>query len=258
MKNTKTYSVVFVIPCFNEENRLDLKTYSDSLKQNSHVKLLLVNDGSKDNTIELLNYLNSAYPSQVNILSLKKNKGKAEAIRSGVKHLKKVNPNIDYIGYIDADLATTIDEALNLVEYLHKNKQVEMTFGSRVLMVGTIISRNRFRHFIGRFVATLISNLLRLTIYDSQCGAKVFSNNLAQFVFDEPFISKWLFDVEIIARILCENEKFGEKIMKEIPLNQWIDKGESKVSSLYVFRMFYDLFKIYKSYPKLTKRPKLF
>jgi dolichyl-phosphate beta-glucosyltransferase len=247
-------SVVIVIPCFNEGNRLDLEAYRVSLRSNKHLKLVLVNDGSTDQTSERLDDLQSMFSGQIEILSLAVNKGKAEAIRAGVLYALKSETNFESIGYIDADLAASIDEYLSLANYLSMNNYCQMVFGARVLMVGTNISRNSYRHYIGRIVATIVSKTLRLSVYDTQCGAKVFTRDLAKFVFKESFISKWLFDVEIFARILGEEKKYGEKVMKEIPLNNWVDKGGSKVSSLYFFRMFYDLFKISKRYPALKKR----
>ncbi len=258
MENSLPSSVLIIIPCFNEKNRFDVTRYSDSLHSNKHAYLLFVDDGSTDRTREKLDLLKSMFSTQVDILSLEVNKGKAEAIRAGVHHSMKNNQHFDYICYIDADLATSVDEILSIADYLSLNEHIKMAFGSRILMVGTNISRNRYRHYIGRIIATLIANLLRLQVYDTQCGAKVFSKELAQFVFKDCFISKWLFDVEIFARVLCEKERYGQEVMKEIPLNAWIDKGESKVSSFYIFKMFYDLFKINRSYPKLYKRTKLF
>jgi hypothetical protein len=75
---------------------------------------------------------------------------------------------------------------------------------------------------------------------------------MAARVFETPFITRWLFDVEILARIIGI---FGrvriEEVVVEVPVKSWIDKGGSKLSWTYGFRVFYDLWRIrnhYKSF----------
>ena len=69
---------IFIIPCFNEENRLDIEKYSTSLKNNNQIHILFVNDGSTDNTLKVLEKLVADFPVQIEILNLSNNKGKAE------------------------------------------------------------------------------------------------------------------------------------------------------------------------------------
>jgi len=101
---------------------------------------------------------------------------------------------------------------------------------------------------VGR-LATVISKSLKLSIYDSQCGCKIFNPHLANKIFDHPFLSKWLFDVEIFFRAI---KIFGKenikKHIKEIPLREWVDTPDSKVSPWYFFRLWWDLYKISKNY----------
>lgn len=255
MNQVQLNNVVFIIPCYNEAGRIDIKKYSESLHNNPQVQILFVNDGSSDNTISSLKSLEEKFPTRIDILDLKKNVGKAEAVRAGMQfQFNKKDTNIPYIGYLDADLATSLEEGIILSKYLTENKQLKFAFGSRISKVGSKIVRKSHRHLIGRFIATLISIILNLSVYDTQCGAKVFTMDLAEYVFDKPFISKWLFDVEIFARILTDNQKFGEENMIEIPLNEWIDQDGSKVQMTYVFKMFIDLYNIRASYPELRKR----
>ena len=110
----------------------------------------------------------------------------------------------------------------------------------------------RFSSFlIGRIVATFISNILGIKVYDTQCGCKVFKSSLVDTLFGDPFVSKWLFDVELFSRMLCAygKEEALEK-MDEIPVKQWIDKGDSKVKLSYALRLWYDLFVIHKNHNK--------
>ena len=127
-----------------------------------------------------------------------------------------------------------------------------LAFGSRISKIDTTIDRKKARHYIGRIIATLISNQLKLPIYDTQCGCKIFDKDLSEKVFSEKFISKWLFDVEIFHRIiiLYSEEKMGD-IAREIPLKSWIDYDESKVKITYFFKLWLDLYQIHKTYKPL-------
>ncbi len=117
------------------------------------------------------------------------------------------------------------------------------------MKIGSTIKRNTKRFFIGRIIATFISNILDLKVYDTQCGCKIFSKELAAQLFREKFISKWLFDVELFKRMLAiyGKETALEKMI-EIPLKKWIDKGDSKVKFSYFFKLWVDLIKINNAY----------
>lgn len=257
MEQNLKYKSKFIIPCYNEETRIEIEAYGIFLRNNETIKFLFVNDGSTDNTLEVIEKLKSQFPLQIDILNLSNNKGKAEAVRLGVQYVLSQNGDNDYIGYFDADMATSLEEDALLFDQLAKNKQIKFAFGSRISKVGSTIIRKTYRHIIGRLIATFISNILKLRVYDTQCGAKVFTKDVAQFVFDKPFISKWLFDVEIFARLLCETDRYSEKNMLEVPLILWIDQDGSKVKMSYFFKLFIDLYLINKSYPELKNRPKM-
>lgn len=254
MEKTRKPIVHFIIPCYNEAKRLDIGQYSTSLFSFPTLRILFVNDGSSDDTISLLLNLREKFPRQVEVLSLKENKGKANAVRAGMYYEFEKDDDFDCIGYLDADLATSIEEGMSISKRLLKNSKTGFAFGSRISKVGSHIDRKPFRHIIGRIIATLISNILRLRVYDTQCGAKLFTKKTAQTAFMEPFISKWLFDVEIFARLLCADPKHSEQRMLEIPLDNWIDKDGSKVKITYIFSLFFDLYKIRMKYPMLRKR----
>jgi glycosyltransferase involved in cell wall biosynthesis len=254
MEKTRKPIVHFVIPCYNEAKRLDIGQYSTSLFAFPTLRLLFVNDGSSDDTMKLLLNLREKFPRQVEVLNLKTNKGKANAVRAGMYYEFEKNDELDCIGYLDADLATSIEEGMAISKILFKGKKTDFAFGSRISRVGSHIDRKPFRHLVGRVIATIISNILRLRVYDTQCGAKLFTKEAAKTAFIEPFISKWLFDVEIFARLLCADPKHGEEKMLEIPLKNWIDKEGSKVKITYFFTLFLDLYKIRMKYPMLKKR----
>lgn len=243
----QTPHTFIVIPCYNEENAFT-NEYSNFLENYPEATICFVNDGSTDNTLVLLEQLKQKYPNQIELLPLQKNVGKAEAVRQGVQYCIK-EFNFKYIGYLDADLATTLEEFM-LVENNLEN-DIVFCFGSRIRKIGSTIERENSRFLIGRIVATFISNILDIKVYDTQCGCKVFTKEIAQLLFEKEFISKWLFDVELFFRMLNHFGKENALLkMKEIPLNSWIEKGNSKVKPTYFFKLWLDLYNIKKKYTK--------
>ena len=212
--------------------------------------MCFVDDGSMDKTQDHLQNLEQDYPNQVEIVLMPKNKGKAEAVRSGIFHCNHTF-NARHIGFLDADLATSFDEILRIYGHIQEPEHYTFVFGSRILKMGSVIKRTKFRFVVGRVIATLISSLLRLKVYDTQCGAKVFERDLADKLFAEKFISKWLFDVELFFRMIqLYGREEATKRMIEIPLRLWIDKGDSKVRLGYFFKIWFDLFRIKRRYKK--------
>ena len=122
--------------------------------------------------------------------------------------------------------------------------------GSRVKRLGANIKRFKWRHFSGRFIATIISEfILNLPVYDTQCGAKIIDSSVAKIIFEKEFLSKWLFDVELFFRIIKFYGRTEANVkMKEFALNEWVDKGDSKVKLSYFFVLWFDLLKIKKTY----------
>ncbi|TDD95987.1 glycosyltransferase [Flavobacterium cellulosilyticum] len=248
---SKQNNISIVIPCYNEEKGISNSEYSTFLDNKPDVFICFVNDGSTDKTLEALSILKSKYVSQIHILTLEKNSGKAEAVRTGITFCNQ-NLQHQYIGYLDADLATTLEEFVELRNYLHDG--IVFSFGSRIRKIGSLIERQNSRFLIGRVVATLISNILDIKVYDTQCGSKLFTREISEKLFNEEFISKWLFDVEIFFRMihLFGKEKAIKK-MYEVPLKLWVEKGDSKVKFTYGFKLWFDLFKIRRKYRKLQK-----
>lgn len=244
-----------IIPCYNEEKGISNNEYSNFLKNNPEASICFVNDGSTDTTLEILNVLKSKHETQIHILSLEKNSGKAEAVRIGMNYCN-LNFQHQYIGYLDADLATTLEEFIDLRNYIRE--EVVFCFGSRIRKIGSTIERENSRFLIGRVVATFISNILDIKVYDTQCGSKLFTKEISEKLFEKEFISKWLFDVELFYRMinLFGKEKAIEK-MHEVPLKLWVEKGDSKVKMSYFFKLWFDLFEINRKYKKISRNIKL-
>ena len=141
---------------------------------------------------------------------------------------------------------TVIPEFLK--ELKRKNDLV-LVMGARVQLLGRIIARNKIRHYLGRVFATLASIVLKLPVYDTQCGAKLFVTTEAiAFAFNAPFISRWIFDVELIARLVFKSRVNAFKSICEFPLEEWHDVKGSKIRLADFWIAICDLGRIYYLY----------
>ncbi|HEV7922041.1 MAG TPA: glycosyltransferase [Thermoanaerobaculia bacterium] len=243
-------NVVIVVPCYNEEQRLDVEQFRRFAADGHRVDFCFVNDGSADGTLRVLQALHAEDPSRFLVVNLEQNEGKAEAVRRGI--LAAAERGADLIGFWDADLATPLSELPSFLDVFAARPEIQMVFGARVRLLGREISRNPSRHYFGRVGATLISQTLGLAVYDTQCGAKLFrtGENL-RAVFSTPFLSRWIFDVEIIARyVKLLGRDRAAKSIYELPIRVWHDVHGSKVKSTDFLRALRDLRKIRKAYRK--------
>lgn len=222
-------SVGVVIPCYNEESRLSGKEFADFVQQNLGYHLCFVNDGSKDNTLAVLNELRKGREDYISIYDCEKNGGKAEAVRLGVLHLAK-NQHLDYIGYLDADLSTDFQDFEDLVKTI-ETSQFKIVSGSRISRMGANITKESARKIISMTINLIIRMILGMSFRDTQCGAKIMTKEIANNMFNEPFVTRWIFDVEIFLRM----KKFYGKhqvqnYICEQPLKRWIHADGSKLS----------------------------
>lgn len=246
-----TGETVIIVPCYNEADRLDVAAYEQFLVGSSDVSLLFVDDGSQDNTSQVLEQLRAAHPGQVSVLGLATNVGKAEAVRRGVKLALRRSPAM--VGYWDADLATPLDAILDFRDVLTTHHALELVMGSRVALLGRQIRRNWKRHLLGRAFATTASLVLKLPVYDTQCGAKLFRiTHRTAALFERPFCTRWIFDVELLARMIARQGVAGgsrvEDIVYEYPLHHWEDVGGSRLKSHDFIVAVTDLMAIYWQY----------
>ena len=218
-----------IIPCHNEAHRLDRKAVEAFIQSTPTIDLMMVDDGSVDSTVEILQALRSTTSGRLHVLCLASNQGKAEAVRAGVHAVLALN-RFDVVGFCDADLATPLSEMVRLTEVLDE-RDADMIYGCRLLRLGADIHRSKTRHYLGRLFATVVSSMLGLPVYDTQCGAKVFRAAIACELFEAEFSSRWLFDVELLARYL---QSYGRELtlskVIEAPLNVWIDHPGSKLA----------------------------
>jgi len=240
--------LALVIPCYDEEHRLPVDELRRFAVPGLDLELVLVNDGSRDGTLQLLEKLHDEDPKRFTVVNLAQNSGKAEAVRQGILAALETKP--DYTGFWDADLATPLNELPAFVEILDTRPNVQMVMGARVRLLGRDISRQASRHYFGRMGATLISQTLHLAVYDTQCGAKLFRATAdTRHVFSTPFISRWIFDVEVIARyVRLWGRDVAARSIVEVPVRQWHDVKGSKLKSNDFARALRDLWRIRRAY----------
>lgn len=229
--------VAIVVPCYNEAGRLRVEALC-VLAETARCHVVVVDDGSTDATAALLAEA-AAADARVHVLPQARNRGKGEAVRQGL--LWATDAGYDMVGFCDADFATPAHELARLVEACHAGNAVVL--GSRVGLLGHEIERSLPRHYTGRVFGTLSSIILGFQVYDTQCGAKVFQAGRAlRAAIDEPFASRWAFDVELLGRLAHQHGSTAEFL--EVPLLEWHDVAGSKLSLSASLRATADLFRI--------------
>lgn len=218
-----------VIPCYNEEERLLSKEFTDFISTNTGYHLCFVNDGSKDGTLGVLNELRKGREDFITVYDCEKNGGKAEAVRLGMLHMAK-HDDLDYIGFLDADLSTDLRDFDDLVKTI-ENSDFKIVSGSRISRMGADITKESARKIISMTINFIIRKILGMNFKDTQCGAKIFRKDVIDLSFGEKFVTQWIFDVEIFKRMtLYFGTEKAKSYICEQPLKRWIHADGSKLS----------------------------
>jgi glycosyltransferase involved in cell wall biosynthesis len=221
--------VVVVVPCYDEASRLRPSAFGE-LFTGEDICAIFVDDGSTDGTLEILHRIQDAHPGRVEVLALPDNGGKSNAVATGMR--AALGADATWVGYLDADLAVSIGEWRRVTA--ERNEAVDGIVASRVRLLGRAIDRKLYRHLVGRVFATYASALLRLPVYDTQCGGKLFrATPVLAAALDEPFTTRWLFDVEILARLLypvAPLQGIDPSRLVEVPLRSWQDVAGSALA----------------------------
>ncbi len=240
--------VGIIIPCYNEEKRLNVNAFINFIQSTNKYHLCFVNDGSSDKTIDVLKNMQRQNPYKISVIDIQQNSGKAAAVRTGSKYLYNKG-SIDYIGFIDADLSTDFNDFEELSNTLSNNENLNMVFGSRAKEASKNIEKDGIRSVISKIINMLVLFILKLPIQDTQCGAKVYKASLVPIIFKNKFFSRWLFDIEMFLRM---KKHFGKKnIMKRIleqPLKRWIHVDDSKLGFKDSIQIPYRLLTIWLQY----------
>lgn len=218
-----------VIPCYNEEDRLLSTEFTNFIDKNSGYYLCFVNDGSKDNTLEVLHNLRKGREDFITVFNCEKNGGKAEAVRLGMLHMAE-KTDLDFVGFLDADLSTDLKDFDDLVSTI-ENSNFKIVSGSRITRMGANITKESARKIISMTINFIIRKILGMNFKDTQCGAKIFRKDVIHLAFNKKFVTKWIFDVEIFKRMSMHYgiEK-AKSYICEKPLKRWIHADGSKLS----------------------------
>ena len=242
---------IVVVPCFNESRRLNMRAIQDFGRRTECAELLFVNDGSRDETLELLEHLNASNPRRFSFLHLAQNGGKAEAVRQGM--LMSLRAGADYVGFWDADLATPLADIEPFCRILDGKPHIDVVIGTRMRLLGHAIDRRPLRYLLGRLFANTASMALGVRLFDTQCGAKLFrsSSELAALL-SQPFSTRWIFDVEMFARMKQlrrgSQQPPLEQAIYEFPLDAWRDVAGSNVKGRDFAKASWELACIYWKY----------
>ena len=257
-----TPELVLVVPCYNEAARLDPEAFVRFAGTHPGVQIVVVDDGSTDGTAEILDRIGAAAPGSLAVLRQPDNRGKGEAVRAGMLAALSRRPRV--IGFFDADLSTPLQAVDDFLAVLRTRPAVDLVLGSRVMLMGRDIRRRPARHYLGRVFATAVSHALDLPVYDTQCGAKMLRVNAATAsLFAAPFRSRWVFDVELIARYLRLPAAPGEPARRdriyELVLPAWHDRPGSKLRWFDFPRAMVDLGHIWRerlAYDRTAQHPR--
>lgn len=221
-----------VIPAYNEEKRLlpTLNKVSEYLsRQDFSYEIILVDDGSTDNTLQIVNNF-ANLSNNVLVFANEQNKGKGYSVRKGM-----LSAGGEYIFFTDADLSTPIEELEKCLPYLKNGYDV--VIGSRSMPSSDIVIHQPwYRERMGKIFNFMVNLVLLKGIIDTQCGFKGFRREVVKTIFSRCKIDGFSFDVEA----LYLSRKFNFKI-KEIPI-RWENSALSKVSPIrHSIQMFKDL-----------------
>lgn len=237
---------VVVVPCYKESKRLNTNQYLSELDKFSS-NVVLVDDGSPDDTFKILKNLEQNGSDRFVAIKKPINAGKAEAVRTGMNYAIEKYPNAKYVGFMDADLAVKFSEVPSMIDCFTKNKEINTVIGVRSRLAGHKVDRSFPVYALQRVIAQMGGALFSPKVTDTQCGAKFFDAKVVKKVIKEPFISKWLFDQELLARIFHLPENAYKNWLYEHPVSSWTEIGNST-------RKFSDYFKSLKDYFKILKK----
>ena len=231
-----------VVPCFNEEKRLNISKWQSVVDKFADCHWIFVNDGSSDDTNLTLKKLTGKNVYQ---LDLSMNRGKGNAVRAGFDYV--INPpplspltrlNFSKVGYIDADGAFDLSDIEILFSVAEEKMRLEPPFkviiGSRVKLAGRQIERDKIRHYLGRLIHTFICLGWEKAPYDAQSGFKIFClDQTFREALKVPFRTSWFFDIELILRL----DTSDSLRIWEVPLMKWMEIGKSSIKSSKYFNI---------------------
>ncbi|MDP3948774.1 MAG: glycosyltransferase family 2 protein [bacterium] len=235
-----------IIPAYNEAERLPL-TLVDIDKRLSSVKysyeILVVNDGSTDNTGEIVKKMAPAIKN-LKLIDNRVNQGKGGVVKQGMLLAKG-----EYRLFTDADNSTSIDHFEKMIPFLsakggsahggENNEIYDVVVGSRAVKGSKLEPPQPFyKQLLGKLSNIIIQIVNVPGIWDTQCGFKAFSEKAAEKIFNVSKINGWGFDIEALALA----RHFGYRT-KEMPVH-WVNDIKSHVKLSAYLKTFVENVKI--------------
>lgn len=240
-----------IVPVYNEEKRF-VQDYWVEILQIANLRILFVIDGATDSSFTI--FSNLVRESKHDVMLLPKNVGKAEAVRLGFcAKIGSISEN-ELVGFMDADPAFNPDDlrkffqnaSSKILESNPPGTEYQSVWASRVDLSGRNIKRTPKRHYIGRFINTCLSIYIKNIPYDTQCGLKIFRNNVTfKTIINKPFRTKWFIDLELLLRWNKVSRDNPMEIWEE-PLGFWADVSGSSLSLKSGFRVLKEMIFIIK------------
>jgi dolichyl-phosphate beta-glucosyltransferase len=182
-----------IIPAYNEELRLPatlsrIAAYARLFP--SEIEVIVVDDGSRDNTVAVAEKFRDEIPS-LRVVSNNKNRGKGYSVRHGMQVARG-----DIVLFTDADLSAPIEEVEKLLPAMKTN---DVAIGSRAMDRSQItVHESPFREFAGIIFNKIVRLILRLPFVDTQCGFKAFRRVPCKIIFEQQTIERFGFDPELL------------------------------------------------------------
>ncbi|MFC1807390.1 dolichyl-phosphate beta-glucosyltransferase [Candidatus Omnitrophota bacterium] len=225
-----------VIPAYNEQERLPAtlsKIHSYFNTKKYEFEVIVVDDGSVDDTKKVALGSSLHDVGKLHILSNRENKGKGFSVKRGMRACAG-----DYILFSDADLSTPIEEVEKLFCYIRSG--FDIAIGSRSIRGSDVkVHQPFYREWMGKAFNLIVQHIVLDGIVDTQCGFKLFRSDAGKDIASLVEVDGFAFDVEI----LYLAKKLNYKV-KEVPV-VWINSPLSKVNPVYdSCIMFKDLYRI--------------
>lgn len=206
-----------------------LQSQQENIDLQKSFEILIVDDGSKDNTANYAIELADEFelkPHTLRVVRFEKNRGKGGAVTHGMQCARG-----SYIIFADADGASQFSDISKLLKSIQKLddnepfKNPAVAIGSRAHMVNTdaVVKRSFIRNFLMYGLHTLVFIFGIRDIKDTQCGFKLFNKKAVELIFPNMHTEGWIFDVELLILVHRQNIP-----LEEIPIN-WHEVDGSKM-----------------------------